>query len=334
MTKFRSLAILSAAIAACLVLASVRARTQAVREQFNGRDVVAGEVLVRLRDPQQLNSVRQQIDAVADRLIGNGEWRRIRSNSRTVQAMMQILAARGDVDVEPNYIMEAVKVPNDPSFTSLWGLSATSPGIHAPPAWDITTGTASVVVGVVDSGIDYNHPDLAPNVWTAPTAFTVTVGGISITCPAGSHGFNAILFTCNPADDHSHGTHVSGTIGASGNNSVGVVGVNWNTRIMGLKFLDSTGSGSSADAINAIDVAIQTKQFFASVRRCQRASPVQQLRGRWFSDRVHERDHSCEQRGHALCGGRREQQCEQRHVALLSRELHQRKPSGCGGFGP
>src|SRR4029453_14268376 len=101
--------------------------------------------------------------------------------------------------------------------------------------------------------------------WTAPSQFTVTFPGHptrSITCPAGSHGFNAIAFSCDPMDDHYHGTHTSGTVGAVGGNGVGVVGVNWTTRIMGLKFLDSTGYGSGADAIDAIDFAIQAKAAF------------------------------------------------------------------------
>src|SRR2546421_720523 len=83
---------------------------------------------------------------------------------------------------------------------------------------------------------------LADNMWSAPSAFTVTIGGVAITCPAGTHGFNAITMTCDPMDDHNHGTHVSGTIGASGNNALGVVGVNWVTQLMGIKFLDANGS--------------------------------------------------------------------------------------------
>src|SRR5262249_21728522 len=102
------------------------------------------------------------------------------------------------------------------------------------------------------------------NIWSAPAAFSVTVGGQTINCPAGSHGFNAINNTCNPLDDNNHGTHTSGTIGATGNNGSGVVGVNWNTRIMGLKFLSASGSGNTADAIECIDFAIQAKQAFAS----------------------------------------------------------------------
>jgi serine protease len=90
----------------------------------------------------------------------------------------------------------------------------------------------------------------------------VTVGGIAITCPAGTHGFNAITSTCDPLDDSYHGTHVSGTIGAVGNNSVGVVGVNWTASIRGAKFLNASGSGTIADAVNAIEFTIQTKAFF------------------------------------------------------------------------
>ena len=96
-----------------------------------------------------------------------------------------------------------------------------------------------------------------------PPAFTVNLSWGAITCPAGSHGYNAIARTCDPRDDHYHGTHVSGTVGAAGNNATGVAGVNWTTRIMGLKFLDSSGSGSTSNAIDAIEFAIQVKARFA-----------------------------------------------------------------------
>ena len=132
--------------------------------------------------------------------------------------------------------------------------------IDAPSAWDITTGSAANVVAVVDTGIDYTHPDLAANVWSAPAPFSVTLGGVTISCAAGTHGFNAIKKTCDPKDDNNHGTHVSGTIGAVGNNGMGVAGVNWTASVMGAKFLDATGCGTTADAINAIDFAIQASQ--------------------------------------------------------------------------
>ena len=79
----------------------------------------------------------------------------------------------------------------------------------------MSIGSTAHVVAVIDTGIDYTHPDLVGNLWSAPAPFTVTVGGVAITCPAGSHGFNAIALTCDPMDDHNHGTHVAGTIGAT-----------------------------------------------------------------------------------------------------------------------
>ncbi len=168
--------------------------------------------------------------------------------------------------VEPDYIVNGSSTPNDPNFPQQWSFNNTSTlgaDIGALQAWDISSGSTANVVGVVDTGIDYTHPDLAANVWAAPTDFTVSLGWGSITCPAGSHGYNAINRSCDPRDDHYHGTHVSGTIGAAGNNAVGVAGVNWTTRIMGLKFLDSTGSGSTSNAIDAIEFAIQVKAKFA-----------------------------------------------------------------------
>jgi hypothetical protein len=186
------------------------------------------------------------------------------------------LSARPDVEyAEPNFIVHVITVPNDPSFGSLWGLQNTGqtvqgiagmPGadISAVSAWSISTGSKANVVGVVDTGIDYNHPDLTANVWSAPNSFTVNIGGMAITCPAGSHGFNAITNTCDPFDDNQHGTHVSGTIGATGNNSLGVVGVNWIASIMGSKFLDSSGFGAISNAINAIEFTIQAKSIFGT----------------------------------------------------------------------
>src|SRR5262249_54075759 len=191
-------------------------------EYVNGLEAVGGEVLVRVRagtTAAGLAALERAADALQSQALGTNRWRVLKSETRSSQALLSMLAAHPDVErVEPNYIVRTTAIPDDPQFPSLWGLrNTTTPNadIHAANAWDISTGGTSTVVGVVDTGIDYNHPDLAANVWSAPTQFTVMIGTRSLTCPAGSHGFNAIAFSqfndvaaCNPMDDNNHGTHV------------------------------------------------------------------------------------------------------------------------------
>ncbi len=149
--------------------------------------------------------------------------------------------------------------PNDTNFKLQWGLNndgsqgvAAQPGkkgadIRAPQAWSMGTGSRNIVVAIVDTGIDYNHPDLRGNLWVKPKD---SAG------EADTYGFNAIDGTLNPLDDNGHGTHVAGIIGASGNNAAGVAGVNWTVSMMGIKFLSSQGSGTTADAITGIYWAV------------------------------------------------------------------------------
>ncbi|MGH9841108.1 MAG: S8 family serine peptidase [Blastocatellia bacterium] len=254
---------------------------QRIELMDDGAEVVAGEVIVRFNTPDLqtwLNLALSLMDASEHRQIGapSLDMFRIRSRSQNVKALLGRLASLPGVQyAEPNYVVRSTLTPNDTRFGELWGLNNTGQtisgqtgiagaDIKAVSAWDVSTGSSSIVVGVVDSGVDYNHPDLAANIWSAPAAFSVTIGGQTINCPAGSHGFNAINNTCNPLDDNNHGSHCAGTIGARGNNSQGVVGVNWTSSIMGLKFLNAQGSGSTADAIDVIEFAIQAKQIFAS----------------------------------------------------------------------
>lgn len=171
---------------------------------------------------------------------------------------------------EPDYIVQASVTSNDPQYSQQWGLNqSTDVDIDAPQAWEITHGTSSsdVVVAVIDTGIAYNHPDLAANIWNNPNE--IPNNGID---DDGNgyiddiHGVNTISGFGNPLDDNGHGTHVSGIIGAVGNNSLGVVGVNWNVKILGAKFLDSDGSGSLSDGIEAIDYIIDLKNTGVNVR--------------------------------------------------------------------
>jgi subtilisin family serine protease len=261
---------------------SVAAQGRSGRGQsdtVNGQEVAAREVLVKLRPPFQtlpLARITAQWDPETVTAIGRAGLFRVRSRSMNTTALLALL--RNDPNVvyaEPNFIVNVVNEPDDPMFSQLWGLNNTgqvvnggapgTPGadIHATLAWDLSTGSSANVVAIVDTGIEYTHPDLVPNIWSAPTAFSVTIGGQTITCNAGTHGFNAIERTCDPMDGHNHGTHVAGTIGAAGNNGIGVSGINWTTSMMALKFLDSSGGGTISDAIDAIEFAIQAKAAFA-----------------------------------------------------------------------
>src|SRR4051795_1415484 len=124
---------------------------------------------------------------------------------------------------EPNWIYHADSVPNDPRYSQDYGL----PKIQAPQAWDVTTGSAAVTVAIVDTGVASDHLDLAPNM----------VAGANYA----TGGPNTSL------DYNGHGTHVAGTIGARGNNGIGVAGVNWNTHLMPLRALNGSGSGTNDD---------------------------------------------------------------------------------------
>ena len=246
----------------------------------DGHPAVANEVLVRFVElpaavALQAN-LEQQIDADLNVAVGRHGVRRYRSRAFDTAALLAFFQGQpGVVFAEPNYILTAAQTPNDPQFSKLWGLLnigqtirsvAGIPGadISATGAWEISTGSRSSVIAVIDSGINYLHGDLAANVWSAPTAFTVTVGGAPLSCPAGSHGYNAIARSCDPMDDNGHGTHVAGTIGAVGNNGIGVAGVNWTASIIAGKFLNSIGTGTTADAIDTIDFMIQVKAAFSS----------------------------------------------------------------------
>lgn len=172
--------------------------------------------------------------------------------------LIEILRSDPRVEyVEHNYILTIDLTPNELQFDQLWGLHNTGQtggtpdaDIDSPEAWDTTTGSPSIIVGVIDTGINYNHEDLASNTWTNPGE--IPNNGID---DDGNgyiddiHGINAITNSGDPMDDNRHGTHVSGTIGAQGNNGKGVVGVNWNVSIAACKFLNSGGSGTTANAV-------------------------------------------------------------------------------------
>jgi subtilisin family serine protease len=179
-------------------------------------------------------------------------------NPRRERAAASALAReRGVRYAEPNFIRRVSALPNDPRFSSLWGLhAALDADIDAPEAWDVTFGSTDVVVAVIDSGVAYGHPDLAPNIWVNPdeedgngldddgNGFVDDVRGWDFV-----QGDNA------PLDFNGHGTHVAGTIGAVGNDAFGVAGVGWNTKLMALRAGDAYGGLSDDAIIGAITYA-------------------------------------------------------------------------------
>ena len=170
------------------------------------------------------------------------------------EAVTYYSAQPGVTAAEPDFVLKLKRTPNDPSYNSLYAM----PRISAPTAWDASVGSGNFVVAVIDTGADYNHPDLAANMWHNPNE----TNGDGIDNDGNGliddyYGANFIgTNSGNPMDDHGHGTHVAGTIGAAGNNGVGVVGVNWNVKIMALKFLSASGSGSTSDAVEALNYAV------------------------------------------------------------------------------
>ncbi len=194
------------------------------------------------------------------RRIGEGEFHLLQTEAGG-QEILASLSEHPEIEyIEPNYVISVNKTANDTYFGQQWGPKK----VDAEAAWDYTTGSRQTVVAVIDTGVDFNHPDLAGNIWAAPRPFTFNGAAGMVSCPAGSRGVNAITSTCVPMDDNGHGTHCAGIIGATGNNASGVTGVNWTASILPVKFLSSNGSGLLSDALRAIDSVLQIKKQFGA----------------------------------------------------------------------
>ena len=153
---------------------------------------------------------------------------------------------------EPDFLVAADAIPNDPAYpSSQWDLAK----IAAPSAWDVHTDSSDVVVAVVDTGIDFTHPDLQSNLWSDPKNPSVH----GYTCSGGS-------CVAGGQDNHGHGTHVAGTIGAATNNGVGVAGVNWKVQLLAIKFLDANGSGAVSDAVAGFELLRSLKLSGVNIR--------------------------------------------------------------------
>jgi thermitase len=157
---------------------------------------------------------------------------------------------------EPDFYVRASKAPDDPLFANEYSLASSGLGyVDAQPAWDSRTNCSKVAV--LDTGIQYNHPDLSANLWHNPHEIQSNGkdddknGWVD-----DYYGVNLVKGKGSGVDDDGHGTHVSGIVGGRGNNGTGISGLCWSGSLMAVKFMDENGRGSTSDAIDGIDYAI------------------------------------------------------------------------------
>jgi thermitase len=256
---------------------------------------VDGELIIKFKrgiqknSSQALKSVGAEIVETVKLSYGNVHIARYNSNEKSLDAILKRLENDPNVEyVEPNFIyklIEPVKsvninqlinpiqvmnyTPNDPRYGQLWGLEnsgrndpsgtvgISGADINAVRAWGITKGSRAIKIAVIDTGVDYNHPDLVGNMWVN----TAEKNGLPGVDDDGNgyvddiHGYDFANDDGDPMDGNNHGTHCAGTIGAVHNNGIGVAGVMADVEIVGIKFLTDTGSGSTINAIKSIDYA-------------------------------------------------------------------------------
>ena len=229
---------------------------------------VSDEVIVRFRegvDESRKDLARFRVSGNRKKIFKTVRGLEVIKLPRNISVQEAIAIYEQDPNVlyaEPNYKLrltakpELTATPNDPSFGSLYGLTK----INAPAAWNITTGSSNAVVAVIDTGIDYTHPDLAANMFHN----TADCNSDGIDNDGNGYiddcfGIDVANGDSDPMDDHYHGTHVAGTIGAVGNNAIGIVGVNWNVQLLACKFFDASGSATTEGAIECLEYVKEMK---------------------------------------------------------------------------
>jgi subtilisin family serine protease len=264
MIFFRFILFLALLLIATQFLFSPKSSSQANESE----SYVNGEILVKFKpgeSPSQIQSVHSRIGATVLKEFTQIGWQHIKlPDGMSVEEGIRAYKNLQEVtDAQPNYIYSINATPNDPSYSQLYGMTR----ISAPTAWDITTGSSSIVVAVIDTGVNYNHEDLTTNMWRNPgetAGNNVDDDGNGFVDDV--YGYDFINSDSDPNDDNSHGSHCAGTIGATGNNGLGVAGVNWNVRIMALKTHASNGNSTAAAVIAAFQYARMMKNRGVNIR--------------------------------------------------------------------
>ncbi len=212
--------------------------------------VVAGEILVKFKpevEKETIDKINKEFGVeIKKKLRIKNTYRLKVPPAKTINEMLKKYKENLNVEyAEPSYIRKAFLPPNDPSCndTDQWGIFK----IQADQAWNTETGKTSVVIAILDTGVDHNHEDLAGNMWTDSNGY---------------HGYDVVNNDYDPDDDHddplgphSHGTHCAGVAAAVTNNNTGIAGVSWESKIMAVKVLDAVGIGLSPDIADGINYA-------------------------------------------------------------------------------
>ncbi|MCJ7511184.1 MAG: S8 family serine peptidase [Dehalococcoidia bacterium] len=235
-----------------------------VSAQAAAAEFVPGEVLVQCRLPLPPAAVatilRLAGGAMVERNPTLGLYRLRLPEGVDVQQAAALYSELPWVEyAEPNYIVRAATVPDDPLYPAhqAWYYDL----INAPAGWDIERGRPAIIVAVLDTGVDLSHPDLQFKIWT--NAREVVGNGIDDDgngCIDDVHGCDFVPLppSSDPSDDHGHGTMVAGIVGASSNNGLGVAGTAWGVTVLPVKVLDSTGAGTASDVAQGIIYAAKS----------------------------------------------------------------------------
>jgi len=210
--------------------------------------VVAGEILVKFKpevEKETIDKINEEFKVKIKKKLRIKNTYRLEVPPAKINEMLKKYKENPNVEyAEPNYIRKAFLPPNDPSCndTDQWGIFK----IQADQAWNTETGKTSVVIAILDTGVDYDHEDLAGNMWDDGS---------------GCCGYDFVNGNNDPDDDHddppahSHGTHCAGIAAAVTNNATGIAGVSWKSKIMAVKVLNDVGEGTLGNEINGINYA-------------------------------------------------------------------------------